>query len=241
MKKVYTFICILLVFLILSPAALAAVHTGFSTEPLSAADTATFLRSVKLTPLSEEPKRRPIACFDASDERIAIGCGDSGNKTVCVYTTEGVFQYGWRFPCSGSFGVELDGENLILYFARSDVAASVNPTGTIESLAKIQNTIDNNAYWNHHVHAITREVGGIRYTLKNNLGFFGLFASTYSQLTATGPDGEERLLYDVRAEQLAKSAAVFVLIAVLVAVAVVVIVKEFGKLKRRESAIENCN
>ena len=77
-------------------------------------------------------------------------------------------------------------------------------------MQKFKNTIDNNAYWNHHVHAITREVGGIRYTLKNNLGFFGLFASTYSQLTAADPDGEERVLYDVSAEQLVKSALVFV-------------------------------
>jgi len=239
MKKVYTYICILLAFFILSPAALAAVQAGFSTEPLSAADTETFLKSVKLTPLTEEPKRRPIACFDADDERIAIGCGDSGNKTVCVYTTDGTFQYGFRFPCGGSFGLELDGENLILYFARSGIAASVNPAGKIESLARIQNTIDNNAYWSHHVHAATREAGGIRYMLKNNLGFFGLFASTYSQLTAAGPDGEERVLYDVSAEQLVKSALVFVLITAFIAAAVVLIAKEFGKLKRRESVRKN--
>ena len=216
----------------ISPKALAAIHTGFSTEPLSAADEDTFLRNVKFTPLPEEPKRRPIVCFDAGDERIAIGCEESDHKTVCIYTTDGTFQYGWRFQCDGSFGVELDDENLNFYFVRSDVAASVNPKGEIKSLAMIKNTIENNAYWNHHVHAISREVGGIRYTLKNDLGIFNLFASSYAQLTATGADGVERVLYDVRTELLAKTIFVTALVLAFTTIAAVALIREFRKAKR---------
>ena len=233
MKRIVYIILIIFFFCnAISPKALAAIHPGFSTEPLSAVEIDTFLRNVKLSPLPEEPKRKPIVCFDVDDERIAVGCEESDHKTVCVYTTEGAYQYGWRFPCDGSFGVELEGENLILYFARSDIAVMINLEGKIESLAKIQNTSDNNSYWNHHVHAISREVGDIRYTLKNDLGIFNLFASTYSRLTATGADSVQHVLYDVRAEQLAKMIFVTALVLTFTTIAVAVLIREFKKLKR---------
>lgn len=80
--------------------------------------------------LADEPPQKAIKCFSVNEEGlIAIGCGNSENKTVCIYTNDGVFKYGYSFKCSGSFGIELDKSVLNIYLVRSDVAIAVNSTG----------------------------------------------------------------------------------------------------------------
>ncbi len=67
---------------------------------------------------------------------VAIGCGNSESQTVCIYTNDGVFKYGYSFKCSGSFGIEFDKSVLNIYLVRSDVAIAVNSVGEVESVLK---------------------------------------------------------------------------------------------------------
>ena len=87
----------------------SAVNTGFHTELLPEDDINTLLKNVNITMLTDEPPKKPIECFDVNENAlIAIGCSSSENKTVCIYSNEGVFQYGFSFKCSGTFGIEFD-------------------------------------------------------------------------------------------------------------------------------------
>ena len=209
-----------------------AMNTGFSTSEMSAKDQQTFLSNIRLSTLSNEPQKGAIACFDVWESGlIAVGTAVAENKYILVYNAAGEFQYGYSFQCNQSFGIQWDNENIMIYFVRSDVAASFCPDGTPAELKRIENTVENNSYWDHFVFAEEKTVGNNRYIL-NNRGLLNVFAFSYSQLLRIDQNGTETLIYDVSKAQTVK--AVFIMAAVLIFVAVVVagIVRQFYKIKR---------
>lgn len=209
-----------------------AMNTGFSTSEMSTKDQQTFLSNIRLSALSNEPQKGAIACFDVRESGlIAVGTAVAENKYLLVYNAAGEFQYGYSFQCNQSFGIQWDNENIMIYFVRSDVAASFCPDGTPAELKRIENTVENNSYWGHFVFAEEKTVGNNRYIL-NNRGLLNVFASSYSQLLRIDQNGTETLIYDVSKAQTAK--AVLIMAAVLIFVAVVVagIVRQFYKIKR---------
>ncbi|MDD7635688.1 MAG: hypothetical protein PUJ55_01975 [Clostridiales bacterium] len=210
-----------------------AINIGFSTEPLPEDDIDTFLENVNISMLADEPEKKAIACFDVNENgEIVIGSRDSDNKTVCVYTSDGDFQYGYSFECSGSFGIELDKNILYIYFVRNDVAIAVNPMGEVESIRKIQDTSENNSYWNNSVLLTRRKVGDNEYILTNNMSVLNVFASTYSQLVTINKNGEESVIYDVGSTQFPNMVAIFIGAIVFIGLAVFVVIWQFIKLNR---------
>lgn len=209
-----------------------AMNTGFSTEALPEDDINTVLKNVNISMLTREPQKKSIDCFDVNEDGlIAIGSSDSENKTVCIYTDEGDFQYGYRFKTNGSFGIELDNDILMVYLVRSDIAIAVNSMGDVESVLKIQNTSENNSYWYNFVYLTRRSIGDKEYMIKNDMGFFNIFASSYAQLIVKNTDGEECVIYDVGAEQLLNMVVTFVVVVVFSCFAVAVIIWQFIKLR----------
>ena len=234
MKYIRTVFAILLILtLMLNVKDVFAMDTGFSTEPLSEADKNNFLSNANISILDTEPKKEAIECFDVNEEgMIAIGHKASDYKILCIYTHDGAFQYGYKFNCSGSFGVEWDGNNINIYFARSDVIVAVNTIGEIMDVRKVQNTIDNNSYRNHFIFSNERIVDDTEYTIRNDMGVFNLFASSYSQLVASKSTGETNVLYDANLTQYMNTLALFIVVLIFVTFVVFGIIWQFIKLKR---------
>lgn len=206
---------------------------GFETEEMSVEDIESFLNNINLCLINTEPSQNPIKCFDANEQgMIAIGTEDSTNKAIVIYSDAGEFQYGYRFQIEGSYGVELNNEELKIYFVRSDVAISISLSGELKDISRICDTSDNNTYWNQYVRASSRNKGEYRYTLKNDIGLLGVFASTYSQLYRIDSFGNEQLIYNANSYQFFHVLIMFCGILVFVAIVLIVIVNEFKKLKR---------
>ena len=74
-------------------------------------------------------------------------------------------------------------------------------------------------------------MGDSEYALKNNMGIFNIFLSSYSQLITTNINGEKSIIYDVSSDQFSNMIVAFVVIIVFIGVAVAVIVWQFVKLK----------
>lgn len=108
---------------------------------------------------------------------------------------------------------------------------AVNHMGEVLEIQEIQNTVENNAYWNSHVFSNSREIGDTEYSLKNNLGMFNVFASSYSQLIVREANGEERVLYDVNSAYFIKMLFMFIGVLLAICLAVAVIARQFVKLK----------
>ena len=213
-----------------------AMNTGFSMQTMKTEDQNTFLSNIQLVKNEKEPKKNSIECFDVNEDGlIAIGTSvssDSSRKVVSVYDLSGDYKYGFDFNCHQSFGVEWDGNNLLIYFVRSDVAALVDEKGTILKLQEIENTTNNNSYWNHSVFSTQRTVGNYKYIIKNDMGLLNIFASSYSQLIAVDDQGNQKILYDVNNAQMARTIIMFIAVIMIVALAVSVIVSQFLKMRR---------
>ncbi len=211
-----------------------AMDTGFSTEELTQDEIERIVDNVKISMLEKEPEKKSIDCFDVNEYgKIAIGCSNSENKTVCIYSTDGTFRYGYGFSCTGDFGIEFHGDILNIYLVRGDIALSVTSLGEITEVRRIQNSIENNSYWNEHIFCKQQKVGDTEYVIRNDMGILNVFAASYSQLVTVNSSGEETVIYDVNGIQLAKTVMVLVCIDVFVVIVVFCIVREVNKAKRK--------
>ena len=131
-----------------------AEDSSFYLEEMLEADEESFVKNIKISSLAKETGKRPIKCFDVNENgMIAIGCADYIEKTVSIYTSNGDFQYGYKFESYGDFGVEFKGDFLMIYFVREDTAVEVDFNGTIRSVSKIKNTKENMATLGKYVGA----------------------------------------------------------------------------------------
>lgn len=177
-----------------------ALNTGFDTYEKPAEEKASFISNINLSLITEEPAKKSIECFAVSDNHmIAVGqenLGMSRKKTVSVYSSDGVFQYGYTFGCYGAFGLEWDNENLNIYFVRSDVILSVTPSGEVLDALEIQDTKHSNAHMNDLLNSNKRKIGDTEYALQIDLGFLRFLATSHSKVIATNENGETSVIYD---------------------------------------------
>lgn len=214
-----------------------AMNTGFTTDDMELDEQQAFLSNINLSLVTEEPEKNAIDCFDVNDDGlIAIGSQNSTGKIISVYTSDGAFKYGYKFDCDGSFGVEWDNGNIIIYFVRSDIAASFDSAGINSEMKIIQNTTENNSYWNHSVFSKQKTVNESQYTVKNDMGLLNVFAPSYSQLVKEDADGSVITIYDVGGGY-ATSVVIILIAVILFAVLVVsVLILRFKKAYKERMA-----
>lgn len=242
MKRIYMFLIILLFGCICgsNTSVYAMEMNEFETEEMSINDIEMFLDNVNFSLFNTEPSKRPIKCFDVNEHgMIAIGTENGNDKTISIYSDNGVFQYGYGFQVDGSYGLELNNEDLKIYFVRSDVAISISLSGEIKNVSKICDTSENNTYWNQYVRATSRKKGDYQYILKNDIGILGIFASTYSQLFRIDSLGNEQLIYNANSFQFFNILIMFLGILTFVCIVAIVIIKEFKKLQKENSSNRN--
>lgn len=230
MKKAKIFITIFFItlFSFSNGLSIFAMETGFSTTELSNNSATSFISNINLKKIDSYTPKNEIECFDVnSNEMIALGFKNSENKTIGIYNTEGIFQYGYEFQCYGTFGVEWDNDNLNIYFVRENIAISVNSDGIIQSILEIQNTTENNTYWNKNVFQKEKTVDQKKFLLQNNKSFFSnINSSSYSQIISIDAYGNEKIIYNVNTEQTIKDIDISIgIIFTFIIVAIIAIIK----------------
>ncbi len=202
--------CLLLISTISNNLMSGAYNKEFITDELTDETKLVFLNNIDFVLINEEPQKRKIECFDVGYNNIAVGFSESDNKTVCVYNTQGEFQYGYRFKTNGGFAVEWDECNIVICFVRSDILIKANPYGDIIEIKRIQDTTENNERWNEMLYSTEKTSNGYKYILDNKFDFF---ASSYSYLTVIDEYGNESVIYTADSSQTAeKIVAVFVVL-----------------------------
>lgn len=216
-----------------------AMNTGFDTEPLPPEKRDEILGRLHHYVLTAEPQRKAIRCFDVNDQGwIAVGSEAGEDKIVCVYSNSGDYLYGYRFNTSGSFYVEWDGDCLLIYHVRGDLAVSVDSAGEIRDIARIQDTENNTSYW-YTLYATRRKAGDTLYVIRNDMGLLNIMASSYSQLVKVDANGEETILYDVNAAQLKKTVVILAIVLAAVAAAIACIVGSFKQAAKGQVSPED--
>ena len=208
MKRfVFVTVASLLLFCALISPGVHAMNTGFQTEEIPLKERINLRYSVKL--IEEEPKRTAIECFDVNEEgTIALCtrriCGTMIEYTVRIYNSEGDFQYGLQLENQGAIQIEWEGyERINIYYVRGGDLVTFDSTGTKLEEKRVLNNIENGRF-RRILASRERKVGEEEYSIQKNMGLLGLFSPSCTQLIVKDAFGKERVLYDVRTQQIIK-------------------------------------
>ena len=202
-KYYITAIFFVILFIYFEPSAFA-MKTDFYVEELPQKEIDAFIADQNISLIKGEPKKQPIECFDVNQkELIALGSSNGEDKFIWVYSKQGDFKYGYSFSAYGSFGIEWDEDNIIIYFVRSQIVVSVNSNGNIEAIFKVVNSVENNTH-KYEVFKTQKEIDNTKYILKNDMGILNFLSHSYSQLVVREADGNEIIIYDINTTQLIK-------------------------------------
>lgn len=173
------------------------IDTGFETESMETNLKSTFLSNIVLEVFYTEPEKLLIDDFDVnSTGLIALGTSNSTAKRICVYDSDGIFKYGYKFNSSGDFVIEWDDEDINIYFDRSDVLASFDNTGECVGILKVKNTKKNSAYMYSLKFSDECIVGNNKYVITNDNRLLDSIIYARSKLLLVNSD-ERVILYDV--------------------------------------------
>lgn len=135
--------------------------------------------------LTQKPTNDHVECFDVKEDgMLAVGTSESNKKTVCVFDSSGVFQYGYRFVSFGNFYLDWSGEHLVLCLTRSSLAVTVDSSGMVARVDEIKNTKSNDRYW-RFLQSRTRMVNEEKYMMHS------------SKIQKVDAAGEKETLYQV--------------------------------------------
>lgn len=197
-----------------------------------------FKEHYQFHPIEERKMTAGFSCFAANElGQYALGFS-SGDKTILVYDNDGTYLYGFDFDLSGSFYLDFDGETLIVYSVRGDVAIYVDSTGTCLAHAKIQDTKSNQEYW-RELQRPSRKIGTNIY----HAGFLGNYPKIseygqYSTLKKLSANNKETILYD-NTDRIVKP-LIFTAVGVLLFVSIAIIVLVYNLItwnRKRKTSI----
>lgn len=212
-----------------------AAENGFDTEELHEDDAIALVENIKFTILENEPSQKTIDCFDVDENGlVAVGFSKFNSKTICIYDSQGIYQFGCTFECSGSFGIEINENILNIYIVRSDIGISINQDGDIIGVQRIKNTIENDSYWRKSVFSTTKKVDDNTYTIRNDLGILNVFATSYSQVVITDANGVENIIYDVNSMQFTNILLVLIGSVVFISLCLTVVIRNFIKIRKNQ-------
>ena len=174
--------------------------------PVSASDgedelVSNLQKSVNPTVFYEKETERTIICFDVrEDGSFAIGCD---NKTIYLYDSLGNFQYGYRLYITGAYSFALNGNNIIVYLARGDIALEIDPTGKCVSAKEVRVPYD-------ILYQEYKQIGDTRYSVEGDIDL-----AHPSRLIKTDADGTRTVLYDATTMGYIEGVFVYVILSLI--------------------------
>ena len=199
---------------------------GFSYGAVSKEVKETFINNINISLVSKLDSKEKICCFDINESgSIAIGTGKYFDKYVWIYSDKGDFQYGYKFNCSGSYGVEWNSDNIKIHFVRSDITIELNRYGDVINIYKIEKNPQNNYHWNNVVFSSKKQQGENIYIAKDN----NPLATSYSKLIKIDAKGYETTVYDIEPIQNVRYIISFLFLCVFLIIVFYTIKKQLLK------------
>ena len=123
MKKIFYLSLLLFQMLFFFRLDILAITNELETESFNQSREDEVLSYTKISLLTEEAEKWPIECFDVSENgMIVLGLSDtkfhSSRNCLYVYSSDGVFQYGYSFECEQSFTLRIAQTAILIRNAR---------------------------------------------------------------------------------------------------------------------------
>lgn len=159
----------------------------------------TFSIKNEITPITKEPAKKPFSCFAVNEEGlVAIGYENYAFPTVitiCIYSSDGVFQQGYTFNWETSVGLELNQNTLNIYCQKADMIISVDLTTNEQTTFEVPEDLDNSKHWNHVYRKTKTTVNNQEYIAEKNT-FLGILTRRFSALVVRDENNNEFVVYD---------------------------------------------
>lgn len=214
-----------------------AMNTGFDLSDKSEEEIAAIVSRLDIELIDEPEIKTGFSCFDVNEfGDYALGFDRSEKDILLTYNAEGEYLYGFSFADNGGFGIEWDGNDIIVYSVRSDLAILIDKQGRCLDIKEIQNTSQNNEYWRKEVNANIRTVNGATFTAEHGLVNSELLHwGTYLCLVKTTPSGERMILFDVTANAIALTIIILFVVVILFTVVILVVCRVKHNPKARDA------
>lgn len=204
---------------------------GFKTSELSADEIKQIWQSIDVRSLADllslNDIESSIVSFDVSDDGEIL-LGFEGNKFAVVDGTGVVNLY--EFTNDGIFYVQWNGDNILLLLVRGSIVIEINSDGHLVNMIKAdESSSENNSIWNYLSRRKCIRQGEYSYCIRNDMGLFNFFTSSYSQLIKTDSNGNTTVIYDISDTIIAKMIILLFCAVVLVAVIVKSVVMKSTK------------
>ena len=207
-----------------------------------------FLKNISLEFISGTEDKISIECFDVSDDgNIAILCNNTllGEKrTVHVLNEKGDFKYGYTFNSDGTARVFFDGELLVIYHVRGNVAIWLDDRGQCVKAEEIKSN-DEELHILEESEKTNREKNGSIYYLKSNNIFFTIITSSYSRIEKRTPSADNEsepevmLIYQAD-DALNKNSGILLIFFLVLSIAAFLIIF-FKVIKKKANSRTLCN
>jgi hypothetical protein len=169
--------------------------SGFTFREVDSVRQSEILSEMDLTVFSEEPQTSPITCFAVSNQEwLVVGWDQGMQKTVCIYSDTGDFQYGFHFSNNGSFEVDWQDTYVAIISIRGNTRIVFDEKGQCIECREIENTVENSNYLRKNIKDTRCMINGTTYEMSNN-GAIRL-RPEYEQVIKTTADGETTILFE---------------------------------------------
>jgi len=174
-----------------------AASSGFVTTACVDEEKAAIIERINLEIVTDEYLTSGIQCFDVREDGVYALAFDAGsNSRISVYSSDGLFQYGYMFSSDGDFAVEFHEGAIAIYFLRGDVFAVYDSTGVCKEVRKVSNTNQNHIYAKEILDRSYKKTSDEEYYLDRNLEI----GDAYSRFVVVNKDGEKTVMFDVSLE-----------------------------------------
>lgn len=189
--------------------------------------------NMQLTYFQEESNiDMTIENFDVSEDgKVAIALT---NHHIVVFDSNSKFLYGFSFNDPGTCYVTWQEENVAIVTVRGSLLITIDYNGNLVSISKIVDSPNNTEHGKYIIQTI-KEVGGIRYEIKNNLGIFNILTNTYSQLVKTDTNGNIAILINARKTQMVRILITIVFAVIIISTVMIIFIVEIKKYNRKKS------
>lgn len=236
LKRCVLSVLLILVFLIFSCTTVYASKTayGFKTTDLSEDEIKEIWQYINVRSsvdsVSLNDIGAPIVSFDISDDGEIL-LGFEGNEFAVVDEMGVVNLY--EFTNDGIFYVKWNDDNILLLLVRGSIVVEIDTDGQLVNMIKAdESSSHNNSLWNYISRKKCISQGEYSYCVRNDMGLFNFFTSSYSQLIKTDSNGNTTVIYDISDAIIAKSILLLFCVVILIAVVVKSVVIESEKYKK---------
>ena len=177
-----------------------SVNTDFQGQKVSNEETQSIIESLDVKFTETFPViEKGFNCFDVNEDGyIALNFSNIRERNyIVVYNSSCEFKYCLSYNSVGSYGIQWDGNNIMIYSIRGEFAVIVDNSGNCMEIMKIPSNSVNHDYLTGEIFANRKKVSGIVYKAEALIINSSMVKNgEYVRLVKIFPNGKEIVVFE---------------------------------------------